>query len=318
MKKRPLGNTGIGVSEIAFGGVEIGMPYGIGIRNQADMLSRSESINLLHAALDKGINFFDTAPIYGVSEEIMGQAFKNKRNEVVISTKCSKIRDKSGALPSAKKIEETIEKSLNESLMALQTDYVDVYLLHQADLEILDNDVISQTFLQLKKKGVIRATGASIYSVEETRSTIDSGNWDVVQLPYNLMNQSQEINFPMVENNKIGMMVRSVLFKGILSAKGRSLHPKLKDVEQHIKLYKALCTELNCNLAELALKFALSFEKASSVLVGIDKLEYLENSIRVADGNYLNAEVLKRARELEYPDIDFLDLVRWEREGWLT
>lgn len=318
MKKRPLGNTGINVSEIAFGGVEIGLPYGIGVKSEADMLNRSEAIRLLHASLDKGINFFDTARMYGVSEEIMGQAFRDRRNKVVINTKCVKLRDKSGILPSTKKIKEIIEKSLNESLKALQTDYVDVYMLHQADLEILENDAIASTFHHLRKKGIIRANGTSVYSVEETKKTIDSGNWDVVQLPFNLMDQSHGVNFPIAEKNKIGIMVRSVLFKGILSNKGRSLHSKLLDVEQHLKSYKELCIKMDCDLAGLALKFALSFEQVSSVLVGMDRLEYLENSINVADGNYMDSEILKRARALEYPEIDFLDLVSWEKNGWLT
>jgi len=68
----------------------------------------------------------------------------------------------------------------------------------------------------------------------------------------------------------------------------------------------------------LALKFALSSEQVSSVLVGIDRLEYLENSLSVADGNYLNMEQLKKAKDLQYSDIDFLDLIKWERKGWLT
>ena len=103
-----------------------------------------------------------------------------------------------------------------------------------------------------------------------------------------------------------------------MSNKGRSLHPQLKDVERHLELYKELCSKLDCDLAGLALKFALSFEQVSSVLVGIDRIEYLDNSIDVADGNYFDEEILKRARELEYPDIDFLDLVKWERMEWLT
>ncbi|WP_419212089.1 aldo/keto reductase [Maribacter sp. X9] len=318
MKKRLLGNTGIQVSDVAFGGVEIGMPYGIGVKGKEDMLSQSESIELLHAALDQGINFFDTARMYGASENIMGHAFKDRRDEVVISTKCVKIRVASGALPSEKKIKETIEGSLQESLEALQTDYVDVYMLHQADLEILDNEVISQTFLRLKEKGLIRATGASTYAVDETRKTINDGHWDVVQLPFNLMDQSQGACFPLAAAKEIGVMVRSVLFKGILSDKGRSLHPRLKTVEQHIKSYKKLCGELDCDLAALALKFALSFNEVSSVLVGIDRIKYLKNSVSVADGNYLNAKLLEKAKELQYPDADFLNLVKWEREGWLT
>ena len=81
MRKRTLGNTGIEVSEIAFGGVEIGMPYGIGISGKKDMLLAKDVIRLLHTALEKGINFFDTARAYGNSEYLIGKAFKDRRNK---------------------------------------------------------------------------------------------------------------------------------------------------------------------------------------------------------------------------------------------
>ena len=108
MNQRLLGQTGIRVSEIAFGGVEIGLPYGIGVHSTTDMPSRSEAIRLLHSAVDNGINFFDTARMYGVSESIMGQAFHDRRDHVVVSTKCLHLRDESGELPSLDKIREII------------------------------------------------------------------------------------------------------------------------------------------------------------------------------------------------------------------
>ncbi|RLD30876.1 MAG: aldo/keto reductase, partial [Bacteroidetes bacterium] len=313
MNKRLLGQTGIQVSEIAFGGVEIGLPYGIGIKSKADMPSQAESVRLIHTAVDSGINFFDTARMYGLSESIMGKAFKGKRNQVVISTKCRHLRDKSGALPPSDKLKKIIEKSLQESLTELQTNFIDVYMLHQADPEILENDVIADTFSNLKKKGVIRATGVSTYSVEETKKTIDSGYWDVIQLPFNLMDQSQQTNFYPATEHGIGIMVRSVLFKGILSDKGRNLHPALKEVEQHIKLYKELSSKSDFDLSTLATKFALSFNQVSSVLIGIDRIEYLEKSLAVADGVYLDKETLMRAKKLQYPDIKFLDLAKWDK-----
>ncbi|MEO6933387.1 MAG: aldo/keto reductase, partial [Chitinophagaceae bacterium] len=99
MLLRSLGNTGFKVSEIAFGGVEIGLPYGIGVKDQADMLSHAEAIRLLHAAIDGGINFFDTARLYGESELIMGKAFKDRRENVLIATKCKHFREANGQIP---------------------------------------------------------------------------------------------------------------------------------------------------------------------------------------------------------------------------
>ena len=146
MNKRVLGRSGIKVSEISLGGVEIGIPYGIGIKSQADMLNQAEAIKLLRAAVDGGINFFDTARLYGKSEEIMGKAFKNIRGGVIICTKCTYLQRHNEQLSAKKTIKEIIDNSLEESLEALQTDYIDIYMIHNASLEILDNQEIAETF----------------------------------------------------------------------------------------------------------------------------------------------------------------------------
>jgi aryl-alcohol dehydrogenase-like predicted oxidoreductase len=318
MNQRWLGHTGIKVSEIAFGGVEIGIPYGIGVRSRADMISETEAVQLLHEAIDEGINLFDTARQYGDSESIMGRAFKDRRDRIVICTKCRHLRNDSGVVPSSDQIREIIERSLQESLTALQTGFIDIYMLHRADIEILGNDTVADIFNDLKKKGLIRATGVSTYAAGETKKAIESGRWDVIQLPFNLMDQSQEALFSPASAKGIGIMVRSVLLKGILSDKGRNLHPELKKVEQHRKLYGRLFSKTCPDLTSLAVKFALSFDQVASVLIGMDQMAYLKRALAIADGNYLDKETMRQARELQYPDTGFLDLVKWDRMGWLT
>src|SRR6188474_2735420 len=124
INKRSLGKTGIEISEIAFGGVEIGIPYGIGINDHADMLTHQEAIHLLHAAMDSGINFFDTARLYGESETIMGKAFHDRRDRIVLASKCTHFRDADGKIPSYQKLKQIIEDSLAVSLKELQSDYI--------------------------------------------------------------------------------------------------------------------------------------------------------------------------------------------------
>lgn len=317
MNKRQLGKTGIQVSEIAFGGVEIGIPYGIGVKGRSDMLSHLDAIKLLHTALDEGINYFDTARLYGESEEIMGKAFHDRREKVVISTKCKNFRDANGQIPSYPILKEIIESSLNESLISLQTDHVDVFMLHQGDKAILENKDVSLVFSELKQAGRIRATGASTYTTEETKLAIESHAWDVIQLPFNLMDQRQQEVFSLAADRGIGLTIRSVLLKGLLSSKGRGLHPALKDVEDHIKIFKSLMDAAINDLPTLAIKFALSFKEVSSVLVGIDRLEYLQKSLQSADGVYLDDKKLAQAKALHYPHPEFLDLPKWDRIGWL-
>jgi aryl-alcohol dehydrogenase-like predicted oxidoreductase len=318
MDQRLLGRTGIRVSEIGFGGVEIGLPYGIGVKSKSDMLSEAEAVRLLHFAIDSGINIFDTARMYGTSELIMGRAFQDRRDRVIICTKCRHLHDSDGRLPYSGELVEIIETSLLESLAALQTGFIDIYILHQTDLEILDNDAVINTFLSLKKKGVIRATGVSTYSPKETKKAIDNGVWDVIQLPFNLMNQSHEVHFSHAAERDVGIMIRSVLLKGLLSEKGKNLHPELQDVETHLNLYEELLGESIPDLPTLAIRFALSFESVSSVLVGIDRLAYLKNSLAAADGVYLEEKTLARAKELRYPNPQSLDLIKWDKKGWLT
>lgn len=317
IKKRLLGKTGIQVSEIAFGGVEIGIPYGIGVHSHSDMLSHSEAVKLLHAALDKGISFFDTARLYGESETIMGKAFHDRRQQVVLSTKCKHFRDEKGKIPAFAALKEIIESSLHESLNELQTDYVDMLMLHQSDLEILENEDVKRVFEGLRQSGKIRAAGASAYATIETEKAIESGAWDVIQFPFSLMDQQQHQFFSLAAEKGIGLVIRSVLLKGLLSDKGRNLHPALIDVENHVKKYHQLLTNDIPDISTLATKFALSFDEVSAVLVGIDRIEYLNKSVQAANGKYLNAAVLKAAQELSYPDPSFLDLPKWDRMGWL-
>lgn len=318
MKKRPLGNTGIDVSEIAFGGVEIGRPYGIGVKSSEDMLSEAEAQDLLHLSVEKGINFFDTARSYGQSEALMGKAFKNRRDQVILETKCKSIYNASGSIPKYAQLKETITSSLMESLEALQTDYVDIFMLHEGFLNILENEDVATIFLNLKKSGKIRSTGVSTYTVEETKKAAEAGVWDVVQLPFNLMDQQQATVFPLLAEEEIGIIVRSVLLKGILSDRGKNLHPALKDIETHKTRYDELLNEAPLDLSALAIKFALSFSEVSSVLLGIDRLEYLYKSIAAGNGEYLDEKRLLRARELAYPEPGFLNLPEWDKKGWLT
>ena len=317
MQKRVLGNTGLTVSEIAFGGVEIGVPYGIGVKSRKDMLSDSVAIDLLHAAIDSGVNFFDTARMYGESERIMGEAFKERREEVVICTKCRHFIQPDGSIPDNKEIEKVVEASLEESLKALQTGYIDIFMLHQAPMKLLNNKKIADIFSELKQNGKIRATGVSTYKSEETKRAIETGVWDVIQLPYSLMDQRQSEFFEMAFKKGVGLVIRSVLLKGLLSNRGRGLHPALRDVEKHIESYNRLLKGQDYNLPGMAIKFALSSREVSSVLVGIDRYEYLEESLRAADGRYLDKILLAKAKELAYPDPDFLDLPYWDKMGWL-
>lgn len=317
MKYRLLGNTGISVSEVAFGCVELGIPYGIGVNSEQDMLSEGQAIELLNNAVNSGVNFFDTARMYGKSEYILGTAFKDRRKDVVIATKCVHLLDADGKLPKPSVLKEKIETSLFHSLEALRTDYVDVFMLHQASDEIINSQDIMTIFSKLKGQGLFRASGISTYSCEHTGMILEKGTWNMVQVPFNLVDQRHGHYFKTAKEKGIGIVVRSVLLKGLLSERGVNLHPALKKVETHIAKYQELLEGTGYNLSTLATKFAISFPEVSSVLIGIDRKEYLEQALRTVNGEYFSQEKMERARLLAYPDPDFIDLPYWDRMNWL-
>ncbi|MEN6384387.1 MAG: aldo/keto reductase [Phycisphaerales bacterium] len=313
MNKRSLGKTGIIVSELAFGGVEIGLPYGV----HKELMSEDKAIDLLKAAVDSGINFFDTARMYGCSEERMGKAFRGIRDKLIISSKCQHLRSPDGKLCTKNNIKTFVEESLRKSLQILQTDYIDVFLLHSADKEILQTDEVADAFADIKRKGHVRSIGTSTYGFADAELACKQGKWDVIQLAFNLMDQTAAELFPIIKQSGIGVMVRSVLMRGILTDAGIDLsHEKLHPVAEHRKKYLPWLKDKNGSLSDFATKFVLSFKDVSSVLIGIDKKEFLEKAIFLADGNYFDEKMLRELRKLAYPVPDFLNIASWDRNGW--
>lgn len=317
MRKNKLGTTDIEVSEIAFGGVEIGVPYGIGVKNESDMLAEQDAIALLHRAVEEGINFFDTARLYGDSERIMGRAFNDRRTQVVLASKCRHLRRPDGKLVPRSELEAFIRGSLEESLRMLQTDYLDLYMVHYADAEVLQLDEVAAIFMALKQEGLVRSIGVSVYKSDETKQAIDAGMWEAIQLPFNLMDQSHGAHFEAAANQGVGIIVRSVLMRGLLTERIQTLHPALQEVERHISRYRSLVSEQFSGLPQLATKFVLAHEAVSSVLVGIDKEQYLTEALATTAGSAFDNLLLTELQQLAYPNPDFLNLAEWDKNGWI-
>ena len=319
VNKDQLGKTGINVSRLSFGTVSLGLPYGIGINGQSQMPTEPDSVALLQAALDRGVNFFDTALAYGKSETLIGTAFADCRDQVVICTKPAHLYDiyAGQKLPLANEIRAKLEQSLEQSLKRLNTDYIDIYMSHDGTEEVIENDTVIDFYQSLKKKGIIRATGVSVYTVQQSLNAIETGMWDVIQLAFNMLDQTQLPAIELAAQKGVGIVVRSVLFKGVLTGKGNALHPALRSVQDHRQKYLQLLNDHIKMLSELAIRFVLSCKGVSSVLIGIDKSIYLESALTTLQKGKLNHQLVKKIKGLAYPDPTFLNLPKWDRKGWL-
>jgi aryl-alcohol dehydrogenase-like predicted oxidoreductase len=317
MEQRSLGNTGLKVSLLSFGCVEIGIPYGIGVRDREDMLPEAQAVALLQGALARGVTFYDTAPSYGASEALLGRAFEACRSQVVICTKCPGLTGDDGRVLRKRLLRDRILGSLDASLRALRTDYVDVLMLHRVEEALIANDEVAGILEDLLSQRAIRAKGASTYPGGITGRVIASRRWQVLQVAFSLVDQREVGFLAAAEAAGVGVVARSVLLKGILTDRGRELHPALKPVQAHRERCVAE-TPAGMTLSAFATRFAMGRRGVGSVLVGIDRPEYLDQAVALAEAGALAPEDDRRALGLAYPEPDFIDLPAWHARGWLT
>lgn len=216
MKMRVLGSSNIQVSTIGLGAMGMDHAYG----PQSD---RSEMKQLLKHAVDLGCNFFDTAPIYGESnEKLLGEAFKGSRETVVIATKFgitgqemvdNKPQNKLDSKP------ESIRQQLDASLKRLQTDYIDLYFQHRVDPEV-EPEEVAQTMKSLIQVGKIRAWGVSEAPLDYIKRAHKICPISAIENQYSMVYRKPEgALFEFCEQNNVALIAYSPLGNGFLSGK---------------------------------------------------------------------------------------------------
>jgi aryl-alcohol dehydrogenase-like predicted oxidoreductase len=208
-----LGRTGLRVSVIGLGTMVHAGHFG--------PTTDSESLSAIDAALDLGVNFIDTSDAYGAgySESLLGKALKGKRDKVILATKGGNVmtgpnKGKRNFAP------EYIDGVLHESLKRLQTDWIDLYQLHNPTVDVIENGAVWEVLERRKQEGKIRYYGVSINTMEEGIAAVRTGRSDSVQVEYNLLTQEPaEKIFPLAQEANVGIIARVPLKRGILTGK---------------------------------------------------------------------------------------------------
>lgn len=312
MKYRTLGKSGIKVSEIGFGAWTIGLDW------WGKKIDDDEAIRMLKRAYDLGINFYETADMYGKgkSEKLLGQAFKDMRDEVVYSTKWG--YDMYGAeqvghseLPQ-KHDPEFLQFALKKSMERLQTDRIDVYSMHNPKMDALQNDELFASLDSLVENGAIKghgvALGPAIGWRDEGLFSITNRNITCLQTVYNVLEQDPGRDLMRAASQHgVGIMVRVPDASGLLTGKvnastrfdkndHRSFRKQefIQEAMQKIENMRPLARSKGWNVTELAIKFILSQGPVSVVLPTMVSVEEIEMFAAISDGRYLSsAEALQ-------------------------
>jgi aryl-alcohol dehydrogenase-like predicted oxidoreductase len=309
--QRPLGTSGLQVSAVSMGTVELGLDYGIQVPGQGRRPTERDAIRLLQESADSGINLFDTAPSYGEAENIVGRALGH-RQDTIISTKIHQPCEEEGQFLHGSRLQNRVEQSLRHSLQALNREVLDVVHIHNATVEIFDDGGLLQELVKAKEKGLVRFIGCSVYQQDEALAGIQTGVLDVLQVAYNLLDQRMaEMVFPLAQEAGVGIMARSAYLKGVLTEKAQWLPSSLSSLRQAVD---AVTTQLNISWVSLpgaALRFCLSHPQVATVLVGIQNEKELESALQAVDLGELEPEELAKAQELGLTDEDLLNPSTW-------
>jgi 1-deoxyxylulose-5-phosphate synthase len=306
MEYRVLSDTDLKVSRLSFGTMTFG--------SQAD---EATSISMVDRCFDAGINFIDTANMYnkGLGEEIVGKALKGRRHQVILA---SKVRHKMGDAPDDVGLSQAaLRKALEASLRRLQTDYLDLYYLHQPDYAV----PIEETLMALDeavRAGKVRHPAISNYAAWQVCEVLwisEKNGYKpphVSQPMYNLLARGIEEEYlPFCKRFGIAVVPYNPLAGGLLTgkhsqARGPMAGTRFDANDLYLKRYwhadyfaaveelGAIARDAGRTLVELALQWLLGREQVDSIILGASRPEQLEENLRACGGGRLDDAVVAR------------------------
>jgi aryl-alcohol dehydrogenase-like predicted oxidoreductase len=315
MQYRTLGRTRIKISEIGFGTWQLGDEWG--------KVEDSHSIQVVHQAIESGINFFDTALVYGngASEKVLGTALQGKRDKVVIATKIP-VKTYKWPVTSANPLAETfparwIIECTENSLRNLKTDYIDIQQLHAWTPCYAQQLEWHEALTKLKQEGKIRAFGVSSNDWDPYGPTeaVKMGLLDTVQVIYNIFEQRpSERLLPAALEANTGIIVRVPFEEGLLAGKmgpgyqftegdwrAEWLTPdRLQEASTRVEKLKPFLKADTPDLATLALQFCLSHAAVSTVIPGMRTKEQVAGKVQASNGKLLTEQEVKALQSHQF------------------
>ena len=320
MKTINIGNTGMAVSLLSLG--TWGMGGGTAWQGSDD----AESIKVMHRALELGINFIDTAPVYGTghSEDLVGRALKGRRQDCILSTKCTlnwreergvKQYDRDGKSVYRCFEAASLKQDLEDSLKRIGTDYIDIYFTHRQPDDISAISEVYGVLDDFKRQGRIRAIGISNCGTEHLNEYLKCGPVEMVQEKFSLLDAADKKELlSLCEKNNIVYQGFSTLERGLLAGRigmdyeiqkgeARSSIPWMdKNKRMHIlemlKKWDALCKKHKCSIASLVIAYTIKFSSCLNILFGTSRLESLNDTVSSLEINLDEGDLAKMKEDI--------------------
>lgn len=291
--KRILGKTGIEITKIGLGLWAIG-------DGEWGPTDDAESLDLISAALDMGINFFDTADVYGTghSEKLLGKTMKGRREKFIVATKIGWLGFDQEKKASAYDTVEKLIAGVESNLERLQTDYVDLIQCH-IDFREPNMEVFLAGFQKLQAQGKVRSYGVSTSDFDYLKAFNADGGTATLQIDYSILNRTPEAEiFPYTLEHNIGVLVRGPLAMGILTGKfdrdaqfeeGDFRRNWINNEDEHWiflndleKVEKLKPLAEGRTLAQLAIQFVMDHPAVTVAIPGAKRIDQLRDNLKAA------------------------------------
>lgn len=311
-----LGATDLRVSRLGVGTAAFGLDrYGITAPGEGSV-DPAESIANIHRAVDGGVNFFDTAPAYGRSEELLGEALADHK-DCLVATKVP-IPENVDEI-SQSELTRRVNESLDESLRRLRREVLDVVQIHNATVRVLQQGNMVSCLERAREAGKIRYIGASVYGEEAALATIRTGKIQILQVALSLLDQRMRDKvIPEARTAGLGVLTRSALLKGALTKRAQWLPPGLQALS---RASERVVTELDTcweSLPSMALRFCLSVEGVHCVLSGVRNSAEIEDCLAACAEGPIAPVLLTKAYGLALSDDLLLNPSHWRLEEFDT
>ncbi len=305
-----LGSTGLSISKIGLGTVEIGLPYGIGVK---DLPSDQEAERILKTAVELGITYFDTARGYGVAEERIGKAGVGNIPGVIIGTKCAQFLEQ-GQDIRGPELEKRIRADIETSLQLLRLDVLPLVQLHGGSAEQINRGEIIEIMQKLIAEEKIQQVGIATRGEEAPLAALASGFFQTIQTAYSILDQRMAAQvFPQAQAKHIGIINRSVLLQGALTPAVEKLPDFLTPLKKNSLAAAAIAQELGIDLPTLAIRFAASHPAISTILLGTIQPHHLQTAIQAVTAGPLPPKVVEKLHTLAIDDGAQVDPSQWPK-----
>ena len=265
---------GIRISALSLGTVQLGLNYGV--NNRTGKPSEQSAFEILDCALARGITALDTARGYGDSEEVIGKWLKTVEPDrrPFVMTKAKHLDHSS-----LDALRDSLRGMVEQSKQCLGLKQLPLLMLHSCDEYLGDEDHVRTVFDELKASGDIRFSGISAYAYHDWRTIAQSG-FDAVQIPLNLFDWRQIDAGGLNALRESGMMifVRSVYLQGLVFQDPDHLDPRMEFCRQTLIRFRAFCDKYALSPAELAVSFAMSLDGITSLVLGSERKEQVEQN----------------------------------------